>query len=173
MTPSMLFALGFVFMFTIGGLINHLALPLKITVCWKLLTIILLGVNMCVSFVFIPVTMDNFEQSAGNQTKPWPGHSLLVGTSETKRDPQFFFYIKKNLGRYSPCNKNSLIIHNALKNQFSNPFHNKANTNIRSYSTSVVKPQDNIKDLSYLTKYINFKLDKTTILIQEKDKTGV
>ena len=57
----MLFALGFVFMFTIGGLLNHLALPLKTTICWELLTIVLLG------FYIISVKMYNFEQSAGNQ----------------------------------------------------------------------------------------------------------
>ena len=57
----MLFALGFVFMFTIGGLINHLALPLKTTICWELLTIILL------EFYLKSVKMYNFEQSAGNQ----------------------------------------------------------------------------------------------------------
>jgi predicted glycosyltransferase len=77
----MLFALGFVFMFTIGGLIkNHLALPMTTsifspeslptnnlsaqgedrfsyftTICWELLTIILL------EFYLISVTMYNLE----------------------------------------------------------------------------------------------------------------
>jgi hypothetical protein len=37
----MLFALGFIVLFTIGGLNNHLVLPLKTTDCWELLTIIL------------------------------------------------------------------------------------------------------------------------------------
>ena len=60
----MLFALGFVFMFTIGGLLNnHLALPLlleKTTICWEVMTIMIL------EFYLISVTMHNFEQSAGN-----------------------------------------------------------------------------------------------------------
>ena len=78
--PSLLFALGFVFMFTIGVLLNHLALPLKITICWELLTIMLLGI------LFIPVIMYNFEQSAGNQQILF-FNSVLVGTSETRRGP--------------------------------------------------------------------------------------
>ena len=82
-TPSMLFALGFVVMFTIGGLLNHLALPLKITMCWKLLTIMLLGLTT--------VTMHNFEQSAGNLPKFFFNSNLLVGSSETKRDPAYIY----------------------------------------------------------------------------------
>ena len=73
----MLFALGFVFMFTIGGLINHLALHLKITICWKLLTITLL------EFLRNSVKMYNFEQSAGNKQV----FNTLLGSSETTRDP--------------------------------------------------------------------------------------
>jgi len=57
----MLFALGFVFMFTIGGLLIHLAFPLKTTICRELLTIMLL------EFYSISVTMHSFEQSAGNR----------------------------------------------------------------------------------------------------------
>ena len=85
----MLFALGFVFMFTIGGLTkNHLVLPLKTTICWELMTIILL------EFYMISVKMYNFEQSAGNQQiKPF----FLVGTLETKRSP-----LGVAMGRYSP-----------------------------------------------------------------------
>ena len=69
-------------MFTIGGLLIHLALPLKTTICWKLLTIMLLEIYLGIS-----VTMHNFEQSAGNQQTLSYHTDVLVGTSETKRGP--------------------------------------------------------------------------------------
>jgi hypothetical protein len=65
-------------MFTIGGLSNHLALPLKITICWELLTIMLL------EFYLISLTFNFKQPLAGNQ------HiisNILVGTPETKRNP--------------------------------------------------------------------------------------
>jgi hypothetical protein len=83
----MLFALGFVIMFTIGGLISHLVLPLKAAICWEVLTIILL------EFSLILVKMYNFEQSAGNQQEI----NSLVGTSETTRSHCNRFTV-----RYSP-----------------------------------------------------------------------
>ena len=88
--PSLLFALGFVFMFTIGGLLNHLALPLKTTIWWELLIIILLEV--------FSVKMYNFEKSSGNLRNFYAqmlNIIILLGTSETKRSPtqkKIFFY---------------------------------------------------------------------------------
>ena len=91
-TP-MIFALGFIALFTIGGLNNLLALPLNFTVCWNYLTIILLG-----DYILLVKTY-KFEQSAGNQPN---NKKILVGSSETKRNP---FNIKV---RYSPWKKFSI-----------------------------------------------------------------
>ena len=85
----MVFALGFIALFTIGGLINLLAHPLNITICLELLIIILLG------FFIFPVKMSNFEQSAGNLNQRI-NKNFPVGASETIRNP---FDIKV---RYSP-----------------------------------------------------------------------
>lgn len=159
MTPSMLFSLGFVFMFTIGGLIIHLALPLKITICWKLLTIILLELNS--------VTMYNFEQSAGNQQVL----NTLVGSSETTRDPRNTF-----TRRYSPWNKNLFIY------LYNNSNLNINKTIIRQYSTSnneganaqaKAHSEDNTKDLNYIATYDNFKEDRSRILKEQKNKSGI
>ena len=150
LTPSMLFALGFVFMFTIGGLINHLALPLKTAICWELLTIILLELYS--------VTMYNFEQSAGNQRVL----NTLVGSSETRRGP------RNNITRrYSPCNKNTLI-HTISYNSFNS----KTIYNLRNhYSTS--SKEDNTKSLGPLNVYLNFKEDRSSILKDQKERSGV
>lgn len=163
LTPSMLFALGFVFMFTIGGLLNHLVLRLKTTICWELLTIILLDIYL------ISVKIYNFEPSAGNlsisrsPSTPWSGGGIkkiiLVGTSETKRSPLI-------MGRYSPLNRNSLI-------NLDNYFNLDLKIKIRIYSTSNVKKQDNIKDLNPLIAYDSFKEDRVNILKEQKDKSGV
>ena len=75
----MVFALGFIALFTIGGLINLLAHPLNITICLELLIIILLG------FFIFPVKMSNFEQSAGNLSQRI-NKNFPVGASETNRN---------------------------------------------------------------------------------------
>ena len=149
LTPYMLFALGFVFMFTVGGLINHLALLLKITICWELLTIILLKLLLNL------VTMFNFEQSAGNQRVL----TTLVGSSETTRDPRNIF-----TRRYSPWNENSL---NHSYNSF-----NFNNTIIRRYSTSNNK-EDYTKNLDPLKMYVNLKEVRPSILKELKERSGV
>nr|QGX43782.1 GIY-YIG endonuclease [Niveomyces insectorum] len=135
---------------------NHLALPLKITICWELLIIILLEI-----FLF-SVTMYNFEQSAGNQRI---NLNILVGTSETTRDPH-----KSFMRRYSPWNKNSLI---NLYNYNYNLKYNK--NNVRLYSSFIPKSikEDNIKNLEYIKRYENFEEDRSRILKEEKVESGV
>ena len=175
MTPSMLFSLGFVFMFTIGGLLNHLTLPLKTTICWKLLTIILLGFILValLSPGSLPIPssegggdMVGIEGSArqltGRRDSPGPlviiynfeqsagnlriCYNILVGSPETKRSP-----LKTIMGRYSPLNRN-------LYNHKLNFIYNENNI---------------ILDLDPLKVYDNFKGNRLDILREQKGKSGV
>lgn len=165
----MLFALGFVFMFTIGGLIIiHLALPLKTTICWELLTIILLEISL------ILVTTYNFEQSAGNRI-PYGiriESNILVGTSETTRGPRStlredIVQVKKYSLR---CSLNYI---NFVKT--GQPFGRLVIT--RSYSNFSNKEQagdkDMIKNLNAVKVYDNLKEDRVNILKEQRDKLGV
>lgn len=148
LTPAMLFALGFVVMFTIGGLISHLVLPLKTTICWELLTIILLE-------ILISVKLCNFEQSAGNQLILSNKINILVGTSETKRSPAQAEDIVQEI-------KNSLIY---LCNKYFNHL-------VRPYSN--FSPRDNnTKNLKPIKVYNSLKEDRVNILKEQKDKSGI
>lgn len=171
----MLFALGFIFMFTIGGLLNHLALPLKTTICWEVLTIILL------EFYMISVKMYNFEQSAGN---PQIKLIILGETLETKRSP---LYIIK--GIYSPLNQKWSF--NGLATS-KNPLLNfDLKLKICTYSTDAKQPrrllevaaganlsapiqkEDNTENLVPLIIYDNFEENRVNILKEQKDKSGI
>jgi hypothetical protein len=163
----MLFALGFVFMFTIGGLLNHLALPLKITICWELLTILLLGI-----YLKIPVTMHNFEQSAGNQQIFSCVHttlSVLVGTSETKRGPCNNNWKELLHEDIVHVIKNSLIFWLATYNlSFTKSLFYSNTTN--SFETEHDKLSYNLKPIKV---YNSLKNDRVQILKIEKDKSAV
>ena len=163
LTPSMLFALGFVFMFTIGGLSSHLALPLKTTIRWELLTMILLEI-----YLFISVKMYDFEQSAGNQ-QTLSLNNVLVGTSETKRGPHNLLW--EDIVRVI---KTSLIYLNHYKLSFSSgagcSHFVAAASNICSSSTNNF--DDTIQKLKPVKVY-NLKKDSIQILKEEKEKSGV
>lgn len=146
MTPYMLFALGFVFMFTIGGLIYHLVLPLNAIVCWEVLTIMLLIV--LINFIVI---MHNFEQSAGNQNNI----NLWVGSSETKCSTFFkevivqcFYLLLVSLNAFLFKNTYSTLTDNSLTDE----------------------DYDKYKPIKI---YKSLKNDRVKILKDEKDKSGV
>jgi group I intron endonuclease len=161
LTPSMLFALGFVFMFTIGGLLNnHLALPLlsdKTTICWEVLTIMIL------EFYSISVTKHNFEQSAGNlRILPYNIQAMALGckmwgSSETKRSPRSS--LRENIVRVK---QDSLVLKSRA-------------INIRYYSNIIYDDdnQDNTKNLKAEKVYENFKEDRIKIINEEKGRSGV
>ena len=156
----MLFALGFVFMFTIGGLLNnHLALSLflKTTVRWEILTIMIL------EFYIISVKKPNFEQSAGNlQILPRNINNQAVcwglnvqGSSETKRSPH-----------------NSLLWEDIVRVKNYSLVLKTINT--RSYSHYTIRDnQGKILKFKVEKVYDNFKQDRVNIIKQEKDRSGV
>jgi group I intron endonuclease len=162
LTPSMLFALGFVFMFTIGGLINHLALPLKITICWEILTIIILVIYL------ITVKIYNFEQSAGNQ-RISKVLDILVGSSETKRSPHITIWedivhvIKNSLINFY---KNMVIKTKYFYSTSNKSFDTNKNSNNEG-------KENNTKNLKPIKVYNNLKEDRVFILKEQRDKSGV
>jgi len=156
----MLFALGFVFMFTIGGLLNnHLALPLlsdKTTICWEVLIIMIL------EFYSTSVTKHNFEQSAGNlRILPYNIQAMALGckmwgSSETKRSPRSS--LREDIVHVK---QDSLVLkYRAI--------------NIRYYSNIIYDDnQDNTKNLKAEKVYENFKEDRIKIINEEKGRSGV
>jgi len=182
--PSLLFALGFVFMFTIGGLYNNLiALPLFLdltTICWELLTIMLL------EFYWISVKKHNFEQSAGNQpifyknihietvnVNSWRfRHDNRLGSSETTRSARSSF--RENIVQVKKCS----LIFNSLISVTTQPLL-VYKTITRSYSylsnkhNNNVGNQDNTLNLEAVKVYNNLKEDRVNILKEQRDKSGV
>ena len=171
--PSLLFALGFVFMFTIGGLsIYHLALPLKANLnCWELLTIEIL--------VIFTVKMFNFVQSAGtlcNYLIDTISITIHTSTSET------------NGSRHKPMHIALWLWYDIVHtlNLLTFFFVLMINKGIserlyvtRSYSNLTGGPHDpdgkNDKKngLNPVKKYENFYRDRANILKDLKGKSGV
>lgn len=158
LTPPMLFALGFVVLFTIGGLLCHLVLPLKTTLSWELLIIILL------EFYIILVKMYNFEQSADYLEIILNKKKKIISwvTSETRRSPAKAEDIVR------------VIIYSLiyLFNKNFN-FYKKAIYSVRFYYSFNNKNNEDKKELKPIKVYTNLKENKADILKEQKDKSGV
>lgn len=185
LTPSMLFALGFVFMFTIGGLSNnHLAFLLFIllyitTICWELQTIMLL------EFYLILVTMYNFEQSAGNRRIVFYNINIqlfnlvymMSGSLETIRSSRCS--IRENIVQV----RKSSLIFNSL-NSTPNPWgvrlrplkgcgYGVITRFYSNFSNEQPGNLDNIQSFKVVKVYDNLNENRVDILKEQKDKSGV
>ena len=180
--PSLLFALGFVFMFTIGGLYKNLiALPLLLdltTICWEVMTITLR------EFYLISVKKLNFEQSAGNQRIFYKNiniepvnwgrfrHYNILGSSETTRSARNSF--RENIVQVKKCS----LIFNSLISVTAQPLLGYT-VITRSYSyfsnnqDNKVRSQDNVLKFKAVKVYNNLKEDRFNILKEQRDKSGV
>jgi hypothetical protein len=190
LTPSMLFALGFVFMFTIGGLINnHLALPLteSLLSVWSPHTMISASADgtlwwnqeegfldltticwelltiMLLEFSLISVKKSNFEGSAGNQLI---FSNIIVGSSETTRSPRRL--LRENIVQ---VRKNSLII-NSSSTRLSIRVTLGYDIITRAYSNSSNKQSGN-QYFKAVKVYDNFKEYRVNIIKEQRDKSGV
>ena len=148
-TTPMLFSLGFIFMFTIGGLIIHLVLPLKVTKCWEVLTIMLLW-----KYLMFLVKMYNFEQSAGNQQI---SYDILVGSLETRSYPHNILW--------------EVIVQEITNLLLNLNIYISSYINKNFYSTSSI--ENNSKNLKPVKVYDSLKDDRIQILKDQKDKSGV
>lgn len=152
----MLFALGFLFLFTIGGLRQLLALykdHYMLETSYNNIP----QYNILILSILYLGKIYYFEQSAGNQNKYL---YLLVGSSETIRDP-IFGYLSPRYRRYSPI-YNKLLLNNI--------------TFSRKYSTSEFKVDNLKKDLLNEIEPLhiyNLKEDRLTLFKGLNQTSGI
>nr|YP_009261996.1 GIY-YIG endonuclease [Chrysoporthe austroafricana]YP_009262146.1 GIY-YIG endonuclease [Chrysoporthe cubensis]AMX22071.1 GIY-YIG endonuclease [Chrysoporthe austroafricana]AMX22221.1 GIY-YIG endonuclease [Chrysoporthe cubensis] len=140
----------------------HLALPLKTTICWELLTIILLEISL------ILVTMYNLEQSAGNQRIE---KNILVRTSETTRGPRSTlredivqvkkYSLRRSLNYLNFVKTAQPLGYMVITRSYSN------------FSNKYVGNQYKIQNLNAVKVYNSLKEDRVNILKEQRDKSGV
>lgn len=156
----MLFALGFLFLFTVGGLKNILlALLIKTTICWKLLTMILL------IYIIILVKMYYFEQSAGNQQID---KSISVGSSETLRGPHNKYCFSNRGKILTPCDVEKQVMGRySPLNCFISVRYNSTNRYL------IKKDTDNLNTIKPLLIFPSLKDDRFKLFKELKDKSGI
>lgn len=166
MIPSLLFALGFVFMFTIGGLYFRLALYLKTTVCWKLVII-----EIPVLYV---AKISNFKLSAGNpytylvESTPL---SILTGTSETKRS-----HYKRLITSLLLIWEDIVQVIKFLslkQNNYTLSIYKDINIYHSGIISGIFKNTDKINKLIPVNKFDDMEKDKSNLIKLLKNKSGV